>query len=196
MLTREENHLPIRGEEADMRFAGDSLINAIYQGIKRGVQVTYDNECYGACLILIYCGIDAMSYLDMPPSQAEVHADDFIQWAERYLSPYLKNQATQITGEELYSARCAVAHTYTVESRRTKGGARRIGYMVSGNCSIAYDPKIDRGTVMLRLETLCDAFFTAIDRFLMKSYADAQKKPILETRLRNLLNTIPYEKDV
>ena len=90
-----------------------------------------------------------------------------------------------------------MVHTYTVESRRTKGdGARRIGYMVGGNCSIAYDPKIDRGTVMLRLETLRDAFFTAIDRFLMASYADAQKKPILETRLRNLLNTIPHEKDV
>jgi hypothetical protein len=67
--------------------------------------------------------------------------------------------------------------------------------MVSGNCSIAYDPKIDRGTVMLQLETLRDAFFTAIDRFLMESYADAQKKSILETRLRTLLNTIPYEKD-
>ena len=180
-----------------MRFAGDSLINAIYQGIKRGIQVTYDNECYGACLILIYCGIDAMSYLDMPLGQAEVHSDDFIHWAERYLSPKLKSQATQITGEELYSARCGVVHTYTVESRRTKGGdCRRIGYMVGGNCSIAYDPKIDSGTVMLRLETLRDAFFTAIDRFLTESYADRQKQPILETRLRNLLNTIPYEKDV
>jgi len=196
VLTQEENHLPIRGEEADMRFAGDSLINAIYQGIKRGIQVTYDNECYGACLILIYCGIDAMSYLDMPSSQEEVHDNDFIQWAERYLSPSLKNQATQITGEELYSARCGVVHTYTVESLRTKGGSRRIGYMVGGNCSIAYDPQIDSGTVMLRLETLLDAFFTAIDKFLTEGYADKQKQPILETRLRNLLNTIPYEKDV
>ncbi len=179
-----------------MRFAGDSLINAIYQGIKRGIQVTYGNECYGACLILIYCGIDAMSYLDMPPSQKEVHANDFIQWAERYLSPILKNEAAQITGEELYSARCGVVHTYTVESRRAKGGSRRIGYMVGGNCSIAYDPQIDSGIVMLRLETLRDAFFTAIDKFLTEGYADKQKQPILETRLRNLLNTIPYEKDV
>lgn len=180
-----------------MRFAGDSLINAIYQGIKRGIQVTYDNECYGACLILIYCGIDAMSYLDMPPSQEEVRVNDFIQWAERYLGPSLKNQATQITGEELYSARCGVVHTYTVESRRTKGGgSRRIGYMVGGSCSIAYDPKIDSGTAMLRLETLRDAFFTGIDQFLTESYADKQKQPILETRLRNLINTIPYEKDV
>jgi hypothetical protein len=180
-----------------MRFAGDSLINAIYQGIKRGIQVTYDNECYGACLILIYCGIDAMSYLDMPPSQEEVHANDFIQWAERYLSPNLKNQATQITGEELYSARCAVVHTYTVESRKTKSGSTRvIGYAVGGGQSIVWDAKVAPNLVLLRLEALRDAFFTAIDRFLTEGYADKQKQPILETRLRNLLNTIPYEKDV
>jgi len=180
-----------------MRFAGDSLINAIYQGIKRGIQVTYDNECYGACLILIYCGIDAMSYLDMPPSQEEVHANDFIQWAERYLSPSLKNQATQITGGELYSARCAVVHTYTVESRKTKSGSTRaIGYVVGGGQSIIWNAKVAPNLVLLRLETLRDAFFTAIDRFLTEGYADKQKQPILETRLRNLLNTIPYEKDV
>lgn len=180
-----------------MRFAGDSLINAIYQGIKRGIQVTYDNECYGACLILIYCGIDAMSYLDMPPSQEEVHTNDFIQWAERYLSPNLKNQATQITGEELYSARCAVVHTYTVESRKTKSGSTRaIGYAVGGGQSIVWDAKVAPNLVLLWLEALRDAFFTAIDRFLTEGYADKQKQPILETRLRNLLNTIPYEKDV
>ena len=178
-----------------MRFAGDPLINAIYQGIKRGIQVTYDNECYSACLILIYCGIDAMSYLDMPPGQAEVESKDFIQWAERYISPNLKNQTTQITGEELYSARCAVVHTYTVESRKTKSGsARIIGYAIGGAQSIVWHPNVAPEMVLLRLETLRDAFFTAIDRFLTEGYADKQKQPILETRLRNLLNTIPYEK--
>ncbi len=179
-----------------MQFARDPLINAIYQGIKRGIQVTYDNECYGACLILIYCGIDAMSYLDMPLGKTGVHADDFIQWAERYLSPNLKNQATYITGEELYSARCAVVHTYTVESRKTKGGSTRaIGYTIGGGQSIAWDAKIAPNLVVLRLEILRGAFFTAIDRFLTEGYADKQKQPILETRLRKLLNTIPYEKD-
>jgi hypothetical protein len=180
-----------------MPFARDPLIDTIYQGIKRGIQVTYDNECYGACLILIYCGIDAMSYLDMPLGQAEVHADDFIHWVERYVTPNLKNQATQITGEELYSARCAVVHTYSVESRKTRrGSARAIGYAIGGGQSIVWDGKVGPGLVLLRLETLRDAFFTAIDRFVTEGYVDKQKQPILETRLRNLLNTIPYEKGV
>ena len=55
-----------------MNFSKDPLVNSIYQGIKRGIQVTYDNECYGSFLILIYSGIDAMSYLSMPLQQDKV----------------------------------------------------------------------------------------------------------------------------
>ncbi len=160
-----------------MQLAEDPLINAIYQGIKRGIQVTYNNECYRACLILIYCGIDAMSYLNMPTNQAEVHADDFIQWVEEYLSPNLKNSTTQVTGKELYIARCAVVHTYGVEALKTKSGsARAIGYMIGGRQSTVWDATVTPNLILLRLETLRDAFFTAIDRFLIEGYADKQKR--------------------
>lgn len=173
-----------------MQLSSDPLINAIYQGIKRGIQVAYGNECYGACLILIYCGVDAMAYLDMPPNQAEVESKDFIQWAERYLSPILSNQTTSINGDELYSARCAMVHTYSIESRKTKSGkVRIIGYVVGGNQSMVWNPKVASNMVLVKIETLKDAFFTAIDRFLVKSYADKQKQPILEIRLKKLINT-------
>jgi len=178
-----------------MLFSRDPLINSVYQGIKLGINVTYENECFGSCLVLIYCGIDAMSYLDMPASQIEAHADDFIRWAGQYLSPNLKNTSTQITGEDLYSARCAIVHTYTVESRKTKSGTiRMIGYMIDGVLPIASDTKVNPNLVLLRLDTLRDAFFTGIDRFLMASYSDKQKRPLLDERLRTLLNTIPYSK--
>jgi len=174
----------------DLRFSSDPFINAIYQGIRKGIQVTYDNECYGACLILIYCGVDAMSYLDMPLNQKEVHSKDFIQWAEHYLGPNLSNKTTRITGDEIYSARCAMVHTYSVESKRTNSGSVRIiGYVVGGNQSIMWNPKVASNMVLLRIETLKDAFFAAIDRFLVKSYADKQKQTILEIRLKKLVNT-------
>lgn len=180
---------------ADIQFADDPLINAIYKNIKRGIQVTYDNKCFPSCLVLIYCGIDAMSYLDMPPKQTDVKPYDFIQWAERYLSPNLRNKATQITGEELYSARCALIHTYGVESLKTKcGSARAILYNFGGAQSIAFDATVAPACVVLELETLRGAFFRAIDKYLMEAYADKQKQPILETRLRKLLNTIPLRR--
>ena len=175
-----------------MQFSSDLLINAIYQGIKRDIQVAYENECYRAVLILIYCGVDAMAYLDMPPNQAKLDKQNFIQWAERYLSPKLSNQTTHITGDELYSARCAVVHTYGTESIKTKSGeVRRIGHIAGGNLPIAWAPEVNTDTVLLRLESLRDAFFTAIDEFLVESYADKQKQPILNIRLETLLNIIP-----
>ncbi len=136
-----------------------------------------------------------MSYLDMPTNQAKVYPKDFIQWVEGYLSPNLKDSATQVTGEELYIARCAVVHTYGVENLKTKSGsARAIGYMIGGRQSTVWDATVNPNLILLRLETLRDAFFAAIDRFLIEGYADKQKQPILETRLGNLLKTIPYEK--
>ena len=178
-----------------MEFAKDPLTNAVYQGIKRGIQVTYDSDCFGSCLILIYSGIDAMSYLSMPVSQNEAHRKDFIKWSNKYLSPVLTNETTAITGEELYSARCGVVHTYTVESKKTKqGSARMIGYLVGGGQPIVYDPKVAKDLVLLRLDVLRDAFFVGIDKFLVEAYAEKPKQAELDRRVKKLLSAIPYSK--
>ncbi len=138
-----------------VQFSKDPLINAVYQGIKEGIKVTFDNECYGACLILIYSGIDAMAHLGMAPNKTEVSSQDFIRWAERYLSPTLSNRVTRISGEELYSARCGVVHTYTAHSRKTKNQqARTIGYAVGGSESLVWNPNVEPDLVVLKLETL------------------------------------------
>ena len=135
-----------------------------------------------------------MSYLDMPQQQIEVDKKDFIRWAQNYLSPKLSNEITQITGEELYNARCALVHTYGLESRGTKGGsARIIGYMVGGNGPIQYNPRINKSLVMLPLEKLKEAFFKSIDEFLMKSYADLNKRYVVQTRVETLAKVIHLE---
>ena len=88
-----------------------------------------------------------------------------------------------------------MVHTYGVESLKTKSGsARAIGYTTGGGQSIEWDATVTPNLILLRLETLRDAFFKAIDRFLIEGYADKKKQPILEARLSNLLNTIPFEK--
>jgi hypothetical protein len=149
--------------------------------------LTVMNECIGACHTLIYCGVDNMTYLNIPADQEEVHREDFIQWANKYICPNLRNNITQITGEELYSARCAVVRTYTVESRKTKtGSARMIGYFFGGEPPLAYDKEIAPNLILIRLETLRDAFYMAIDKFFMESYADKQKQKILEARLKKI----------
>ena len=117
-----------------MNIAKDPIINAIYNEIKRGIQITLDNKCLGSALILICSGVDIMANLSRPVGAREARDSDFVRWAEKYMKVVKEGG---ITGEELYSARCAIIHTYGVESRRTrKGTARKIAFIHKGYCPV------------------------------------------------------------
>ena len=70
-----------------MRFSRDPLINAVYEGIKRGVRVTLEEECYRPVLVLVCAGIDPMTTLGRPVSQDEVKwiQHEHYGWALTYL---------------------------------------------------------------------------------------------------------------
>ena len=55
----------------------DPIINVVYNQIKKGISVALENECYASAVILIYSGIDAMAYLDMPDGQLGREAKRF-----------------------------------------------------------------------------------------------------------------------
>jgi len=115
---------PVRLEEVEMTdLARDPIVNGIYNGIRRGVEVAVANECYGSAVVLIYSGIDSMAYLAMPVNRIDVRRKDFIDWAERYIRFPCKEQ---LTGADLYGARCAMLHTYSVYSKMSREGKCRI----------------------------------------------------------------------
>jgi len=63
----------------------DPIINAVHNGIKRGIRVAIENDCLGSAVILILSGIDSMAYLAMPATQDDVTRSDFVRWAEQYI---------------------------------------------------------------------------------------------------------------
>ena len=103
----------------DHSFSRDPINIAIYDGIKRGINVCLQSECFGSAVILTYSGIDTMAFLSMPEKQTDVRRDDFVSWCDKYIR-FSGND--QLTGLELYSARCAMLHSYGVESKLTRGG--------------------------------------------------------------------------
>jgi len=174
-----------------MDFSRDPVTNAIYRGIKEGIKVTLENKCYGSSLILIFAGIDAMANLARPESRKEVKPADFIGWVNKYLKIETKES---ITGEEFYGARCAVLHTYGVESGITKKwNARKLGYMVHGYPPIKYNPDVNKDLVIVDIPALSEAFFNGINQFLIDLFAGKEDKPekrkIVEDRLNKLLVT-------
>jgi hypothetical protein len=72
--------------------------------------VTLKNRCFGAAVILIYSGIDAMAFLAMPQSQEDF---DFIAWTDRYIRFSCKKE---LSGTEVYGAGVACC-TITAPSR-------------------------------------------------------------------------------
>ena len=163
----------------------DPVINAIYKGIKAGIEVTLNNECLSSCVILIYAGIDSMAYLDMSPSQSEVTSGDFVQWVDKYMRFPCREQ---LNGADLYGARCAMLHQYGVESRMSREGkCRVVGYMDKGVPEIRYDSSVSKDHVFVSVPALKNAFFAGIDKFLVDVFSNKTRAETVEARLKNFV---------
>lgn len=174
-----------------MEYGKDAVTNAIYNGIKRGIAVCLKNQCYGAAATLLYCGIDTMAYLSMPEGQQDVRQQDFVDWAERYIR--LPCQQT-LTGLDLYGARCAILHTHGAESRLSRERkCRQLVYADRMSPEVIYNPGVDSTVVMVSLEALVNAFFLALDKFLIDLFSDREKAAVAESRLNKLLTLVPFK---
>ena len=172
--------------------AHDPLINAINNGIRRGIEITIANGCYGSAVVLIFSGMDSMAYLAMPGKQPDVGRKDFIDWASRYIKFPCDEQ---LTGADLYGARCAMVHTYTVHSKMSREGkCRLVGYMDKSIPEVRYAPVVNKEIVLVSVPALADAFFRAIDAFLVDTFSNKERRRIVEERMKNLIQCLPVNK--
>ncbi|TAJ29282.1 MAG: hypothetical protein EPO64_04045, partial [Nitrospirae bacterium] len=170
----------------------DPIINAIHNGIKRGIEVTLESNCLSSCVILIFAGIDSMAYLDMPASQSEVTREDFIRWAEKYIKFPCEEQ---LSGVDLYGARCAMLHQYGVESRMSsEGKCRIVGYMDKSVPEVRCNSSISKSHVFVSVPALKNAFFIGIDNFLINAFSDKTKAKTVEARLKNFVQAFSMKK--
>jgi hypothetical protein len=167
----------------------DPIINVVHKGIKEDIRVLLSVKRYRGVLILVYSGIDTMAFIGMPEGQVEVKSQDFIEWADKYIRfPCTE----QVTGEELYGARCGILHTYTPHSRLSRAGKCRIlGYMDKGVPEVRYNPQKSTELVMVSVPAIVDAFFSGIDKFLIDLYTEKQKARVADERFKQLFHELP-----
>jgi len=170
----------------------DPIINVIHNGIKRGIRVALENNCLPAALILIYSGIDTMAYLNMPADQDDVQREDFVEWAEKYVHFPCQQQ---VTGLELYGARCGLLHSHSTASRLSRENkVRQIGYVDKGIPEVQFNPSVSKELVMVSVTALADAFFRGVDKFLIDVFSDKQKAHSADERFKVLVHTLAYDK--
>jgi hypothetical protein len=171
----------------------DPITKAIYGGIKKGIQVAVENNCYASAVILILSGIDSMAFLNMPASQTDVTRTDFIEWAERYIKFPCSEQ---LTGPDLYGARCAMLHSYGVVSKMSREGmCRMVGYMSESVPEIRYNPAVNKNLVLVSVPAFAEAFYKGIDHFLVNLFSNKEKAIVAEDRLKWLVQEIPVNKN-
>jgi hypothetical protein len=174
-----------------MELSRDPITNAIQEGIKGDIEFALSHGRLRATVILIYAGMDAMAFLNMPSGQEEVTRSDFIRWTTRYMRFPCKQQ---IAGADFYGARCAMLHGYTIKSRMSGAGkCRMIGYMDESVPEVRYAPSIDSTVVLVSVKALKDAFFRSVDAFLVDAFADKSRLATLEERLGWLTCQFPAE---
>jgi hypothetical protein len=169
----------------------DPIINVVMNGIKRGITVELDNRCYGAAAILMLCAMDAMAFLTMAEAQEDVTKTDFINWAEKYIR---FPGAEQLTGADLYGARCGMLHSYGVRSRMSRNGeCRMLGYVDRSDPPIRFNPEVSKELVLVSLEGLREALFAGIDRFLIDVYKnrDSPQAKLADKRFETLVHEYP-----
>jgi hypothetical protein len=159
----------------------DPVFNCIHEGIKGDIDFAVAHKRWRAAVILIYAGMDAMTFLDLPAGQERVAGSDFIKWATRCIRFPCKEQ---VSGADLYGARCAMLHIYSSKSKMsTEQKCRMTAYMEQSIPEVRYDANIDPTLVLVSVPALKDAFFKGIDAFLVDAFADKAKRPILVERL-------------
>lgn len=172
----------------------DPVQSAIYEGIKRSIQICVEGKCFAAAVILTYSGIDAMAYLSMPVGKTDVSRSDFIAWCDKYIRLEGKEQ---IPGIEYYAARCSALHTYGVESKLSREGrCRKIGYLDQCTPPIRFDATIDPSFLLLSVKAFTDAFLSGVDRFLIESFADPKTASVLNARLPSVFVQYRLDEEV
>lgn len=173
-----------------MEISRDPIINIIYKGLKEPIVLCMNNNAERAALILLYAAIDSLTKLGLPEHREKATRKDYAEWCEMYL---IFNTEEKISGLEWYAARCGLLHSYASESDLSdEGKVRIIGYYIGTGEDIIFRPQINKNILLVRIEGLIDAFYRALDKFIVDLYA-FKNKEIINKRFNKMLHLLALD---
>ena len=143
-------------------------------------------EAHVAVVVLTYMFIDAMAWSGLPATRSRVKQADFETWVERFLKSHPPTPY-QYTGSDVYRARCAMLHTYSMQSVGATN--RMFGYHDGSRHS--FNPKKNANLVMISVEQLVDDFYKAVAQYV-KVIRSRSDRHVVETRFEEMFQSLPF----
>ena len=150
-----------------------------YNDILKSIKICKDKDFIESIFILTYAMIDSLSWLNSAEQNISNRniKKDFIDFSNEYIV----NQISQnISGEELYNARCAVVHTISARSQNNiRYNSRYICYSNSRESTITGNIKlqeINENAVCINANELLIALVEAKTLFFNKIKNSDEKK--------------------
>lgn len=149
-----------------------------------------DAGATSAAAVMVYVGIDVMAFLSMPTGQAKQGRADFISWVDQYLKA-APESTYQYDGHDVYGARCAMLHTYSIEAdyHQQNAEVKKFGYHDGGQH--AYNPEINAHLVIIGINSLVHDFAGAVGAFVEAMKEDAALRQRVAGRIPQLVDVLP-----
>jgi hypothetical protein len=156
------------------------------------VRTSIDRNLQLPSLILIYSGIDIAGWLSAKSEKTSVR-ESFTNWVNLYMIPSGSLACTSI---ELYSARCAILHTLTPDSRLSRSGeAKRVAYAWGDSSRRDLEIAIAKsGTpelLVIHIEDLFNSFRVGWKSFIDAYEADQSIAPLFVKRANQVYVSVP-----
>jgi hypothetical protein len=140
--------------------AGCDLITAVDEAFKKPAPLP--------AFILLYSSIDILASLTRPITPEDTSGPIFKSWVKKYM---IGSGSLAWNEEDIWGARCGLLHTYTIQSRSSRGGTARELHYISDREFAKFvqqqvDPKV-QDKVIVCLPDLIMAFIEGVERFTM-----------------------------
>lgn len=161
-------------------------------GLLNEIAKCQDAGATSAAAVMVYIGIDVMAFLSMPAGQAKQARADFIAWTDQYMRA-APESTYQYDGRDVYGARCAMLHTYSIEAdyHQQNADVKRFGYHDGGQH--AYNAEINPQLVVIGINSLVHDFGGAVGRFVQAMIADVALRERVAGRIPQLVDDLPIQ---
>jgi hypothetical protein len=144
-----------------------------------------------ASIAMSYICIDTLASLGRPVDKVKVTRNDFKDWVDSHLKGH-PDQPYQYRGKDVYAARCAFLHKYGSEAELHLSDPDTIKFGYHDGGKHQYNPTVERGLVLIGTKSLTNDVVHAVESFLDQCQSDTQLMQRVESRLVDVLQTIPY----